>query len=60
MLLGIVRIDEDRMRTPEQVIPLRPRVLFDDVALRVDDDQAVFPARVDAQRALPAVPAVAA
>ena len=58
MLFRIVRIDEHRMRPPEDIVPLRP--LFHDVARRIDDEQAVLPARIDAELALPSVPAVAA
>src|SRR5208283_4385132 len=50
--------DGDRMRTAELVVPLGP--ILGDVALRVHDEHAMLPARVDAQLALPSVPSVAA
>ena len=57
VLLGIVGIDRHRMRAPEERIPLRP--VFRDVAVGVDDEHAVLPARVDTQLAFPSVPAIA-
>src|SRR5215831_17203174 len=57
VLLGIVRIHRDRMRPPEQRVPLRP--VFRDVAVGIDDQHAVFPPCIDAELSLPAVPAVA-
>ena len=50
VLLRVVGADVDRVRTLEQLVPLRP--LLDDVALRVDDDEAVLPAGVDAELAI--------
>ena len=54
VLLGIVRADVDRVRAPQQLVPLRPRL--DDVAVRVDDDDAVLPFGVDAELAVRAGP----
>ena len=45
-LLRIVRADVDGVRPPQHLVPLRP--VLDDVAVGVDDDDAVFPAVVDA------------
>ena len=50
VFLRIVRADVDRVRAPQQLVPLIPRL--DDVAVGVRDDDAVFPLRVDAQRAV--------
>ena len=47
VLLRIVRADVDGVRTLEHLVPLRP--LLDDVALRVHDDDAVFPAGILAE-----------
>ena len=47
VLLSIVRADVHRVRPLEDLVPLRP--LFGDVALRVDDDETVFPAGIDAE-----------
>ena len=41
VLLCVVRADVDGVRALEQLVPLRP--LLDDVALRVDDDDAMLP-----------------
>ena len=45
VLLRIVGADVDRVRTPEHLVPLRP--LLDDVALRVEDEEEMLPARID-------------
>ena len=50
VLLRIVGADVDRVRPLEDLVPLRP--LLDDVALRVDDDEAVLPAGVHAELAI--------
>jgi hypothetical protein len=42
VLLRVIRTDVDGVRALEHLVPLRP--LFDDLALRVDDDDRVFPA----------------
>src|SRR5215831_5007499 len=47
VLLRVVGADINRVWTFEHLVPLGP--LLDDVALCVDDDQAVFPAGVYAQ-----------
>ena len=47
VLLRIVRADVDRVRTPQQLVPLIPRL--DDVAVGIGDDDAVLPLRVDAE-----------
>src|SRR5207247_1395023 len=41
----------DRVRAPEHLVPLRPRL--DDVAVGVDDNEVVLPLRVDAHASLP-------
>src|SRR5579871_1786759 len=47
MLFGIVWIDGHEMRTLQDFVPLRPAL--DDIALRIDYDDAVFPIGIDAE-----------
>ena len=47
MLFRIVGADVRGMRPLEDLVPLRP--LLDDVSRTIDDDEAVFPAGVDAE-----------
>jgi hypothetical protein len=49
-LLRIVGADVDRVRPAHQLVPLLPRL--DDVALAVEDDEAVLPVRIDAELAI--------
>ena len=51
VLLGIVRIDGDEVRALENLVPLRPG--FDDLALAIDDRQAMLPLRVHADGSFP-------
>ena len=51
VLVGVVGIFSDVVRAAEHGIPFRP--VFDDVAVRIHDNDAVFPARVDAELAAP-------
>jgi hypothetical protein len=46
VLLGIVGTDIDRVRAPQHLVPLRPPL--DDVAVAVDDEDAVLPLELDA------------
>ena len=48
MFVRIVGIDRDEVRALQNLVPLRPA--FDDVAVGVRDDDAVFPLRIDAER----------
>ena len=50
VLLRVVRADVDRVRPPQQLVPLLPPL--DDVAVGVGDDEAVLPLRVDAELAV--------
>jgi hypothetical protein len=49
VLLRVIRADVDRVRTLEHAVPLRP--VLGEVALRVDHDDGVVPARIDAELA---------
>ena len=57
VFLCVIRADEHGMGAAEHRIPLRPRLVFDEVALAIEDDDVVLPAGVDAQ--FPAILAAA-
>src|SRR5262249_12065813 len=50
VLLGIPRVDVDRMRAPQHLVPLSP--LLDDVTPGVEDKDEVLPARINPRPAL--------
>src|SRR2546425_5187877 len=45
VLLGIIRVDVDRVRASQHFVPLSP--LLDDVALGVEDEDEVLPPRIN-------------
>src|SRR5262249_46204932 len=53
VLFRIVRIDRDEMGTLQNFVPLGPAL--DDVSLRICDNNAVLPFRINAERARPAI-----